>query len=214
MDRWIDTAHTAFVLVGVIAFAASGATLAVQKGMDLVGIAALACVTAVGGGITRDLLIDAPVAALQDPLLLPVALLGAAVVVVSAGRVRLPRRTMLVFDAVGLGVFCVEGAVKAVAFGLNPYAAALAGAVTGVGGGVIRDVLASDVPAVFQIGTRLYVVPALLGAGAASALWASGHSNSITLAVVAAAVSAVRLASLRFRWDARLPRRLERGQPD
>ena len=167
----MGVAHTAFVLAGVFAFAVSGALQAVQKRMDVVGLASLAVVTALGGGLLRDLLIGAvPPAALTDGWLLVVALAGAAVVFLAHGRVRLPRRPMLVFDALGLGLFCVEGTIKGLAFGLDPYAATIVGTLTGVGGGVVRDMLSSEVPSVFRQGSRLYVIPALAGAAAAAAL--------------------------------------------
>ena len=116
---------------------------------------------------------------------------------------------MLVLDAIGLGLFCVEGTVKALGFGLNPYAAAVVGMLTGVGGGVIRDVLAGQIPSVFRHGSRLYVIPALAGGGVTAALWTAGQVSIVALLGVAAAVSAIRIASLRFRWRAASPRALD-----
>ena len=206
MNRWIDLAHDVFVLAGVVAFAVSGALQAVRKRMDVVGICSLGIVTAVGGGILRDLLIGAsPPAALTDWTLVPIALGGSLVVFFSHGRWRLPRRPMLVFDAIGLGLFCVEGTVKALGYGLNPYAAAVVGMLTGVGGGVLRDVLAGEIPSVFRRGSRLYVVPALLGAGVTATLWTLGRPSLAVLLLVAATVTAVRIASLRFSWRAASP---------
>lgn len=207
VTRWIDLAHDLFVLAGVIAFAMSGALQAVGKRMDVVGICSLGIVTAVGGGILRDVLIGAvPPAALTDWTLVPVAFGGSLVVFWSHGRWRLPRRPMLVLDALGLGLFCVEGTVKALGFGLNPYAAAVVGMLTGVGGGVLRDVLAGEIPSVFRHGSRLYVIPALAGGGVTAALWIAGAHSLAALLAVAAAVSAIRIASLRFRWRAASPR--------
>jgi len=207
MERWVGVAHTAFVLAGVFAFAVSGALQAVQKRMDVVGLASLAVVTALGGGLLRDLLIGAvPPAALTDGWLLVVALAGAAVVFLAHGRVRLPRRPMLVFDALGLGLFCVEGTIKGLAFGLDPYAATIVGTLTGVGGGVVRDMLSSEVPSVFRQGSRLYVIPALAGAAATAALAPHAWWSIWASVIVAGAVSAVRIASLRFHWKAIAPR--------
>ncbi len=205
--RWIDLAHELFVVVGVLAFAVSGAAAALDKRMDLVGVLSLAAVTAVGGGIVRDLLIGAtPPAALTEPTLLVVAVVGGLAAFLAHGRLPMPRRPVLVFDAIGLGLFCVEGTVKAAAYGLSPYAAALAGTITGVGGGLLRDVLASEIPLIFRADTRLYVVPALAGSATAAWLVAAGAASVWTLALVAAAVTAVRLLSLRFRWNAPAPR--------
>jgi uncharacterized membrane protein YeiH len=201
--RWLDLAHQGFVLIGAVAFAVSGAAAALAKRMDLVGVLSLAAVTAVGGGIVRDLLIGAtPPAALVDPSQLVAAVLAGLAVFLAHGRVRMPRRPVLVFDAIGLGLFCVEGAVKGTAYGLSPYAAALAGTITGVGGGLLRDVLARDIPMIFRTDSRLYVVPALAGAAGATALVGVGAAAAWTLAAVAGAVTAVRLLSLRFRWNA------------
>ena len=101
-------AHDVFVLAGVLAFAMSGALQAVGRRMDVVGICSLGVVTAVGGGILRDLLIGAvPPAALTDWTLVPVALVGSLIVFWSHGRWTVPRRPMLVLDAVGLGLCCV-----------------------------------------------------------------------------------------------------------
>ncbi len=207
VTRWIDLTHDLFVLAGVVAFAMSGALQAVGKRMDVVGIASLGIVTAVGGGILRDLLIGSiPPAALTDWTLVPVAFGGSLIVFWSHGRWRLPRRPMLVLDALGLGLFCVEGTVKALGFGLNPYAAAVAGMLTGVGGGVLRDVLAGEVPSVFRHGSRLYVIPALVGGGITAGVWTAGFYSLATMLTVAAGVSAIRIASLRFRWRAASPR--------
>ena len=215
VTRWIDLAHDLFVLAGVIAFAMSGALQAVGKRMDVVGICSLGIVTAVGGGILRDVLIGAvPPAALTDWTLVPVAFGGSLVVFWSHARWRLPRRPMLVLDALGLGLFCVEGTVKALGFGLNPYAAAVVGMLTGVGGGVLRDVLAGEIPSVFRHGSRLYVIPALAGGGVTAALWIAGAHSLAALLAVAAAVSAIRIASLRFRWRAASPRAMAEGPLD
>lgn len=214
VTRWIDLAHDLFVLAGVLAFAMSGALQAVGKRMDVVGICSLGIVTAVGGGILRDLLIGStPPAALTDWTLVPVALAGSLVVFWSHGRWRLPRRPMLVLDALGLGLFCVEGTVKALGFGLNPYAAAVVGMLTGVGGGVLRDVLAGEIPSVFRHGSRLYVIPALAGGGVTAAIWTAGLYSLLALLAVAAAVSAIRIASLRLGWRAASPRALDEDPP-
>ncbi|MBK8470078.1 MAG: TRIC cation channel family protein [Actinomycetales bacterium] len=113
---------------------------------------------------------------------------------------------MLVFDAIGLGLFCVKGTTKALEFGLNPYAAASVGMLTGVGGGVVRDVLSQEIPSVFRHGSRLYVIPALAGGGLTAALWVSGNAHLWALLAVALAVSFVRIGSLRFGWNAAAPR--------
>ena len=150
-------------LVGIFVFAISGALVAVRKDLDVFGVLVLAGTTGLGGGFLRDVLIDAtPPAALADwrYLLVPVA---AGLLTFwfhpALGRME---RTVTVFDAFGLGLFCVTGALKALDYGLGPVPAALMGMVTGIGGGMARDVLAGRVPAVFR--GELYATPALAGA--------------------------------------------------
>src|SRR5512146_680365 len=133
-------------LVGIFVFALSGGLVAVRKGLDVFGVLVLAGTTGLGGGFLRDVLIDAtPPAALGDwrYLLVPVA---AGLLVFwfhpALGRME---RTVNVFDAFGLGLFCVTGALKALDYGLGRLPAALMGMLTGIGGGMARDVLASRV---------------------------------------------------------------------
>jgi uncharacterized membrane protein YeiH len=198
---WIAVVREVFMMVGILAFAISGALLAVQKHMDVVGMAGLAAVTATGGGMMRDVLIGAtPVAALVDWWMLLVALGGAAIVFVLHRWMSKLDRAVLVFDAIGLGIFAVEGARKAVEHGVPPVGAALVGMLAGIGGGMLRDALANDIPAVFRKESRLYLVPALLGASAASASVWLGWGNWAVLAVIAGFVCALRIASELLRW--------------
>jgi uncharacterized membrane protein YeiH len=160
-------------LLGIFVFAISGALVGVRKGFDAFGVLVLAGTTGLGGGFLRDVLIDAtPPAALADwrYLIVPV---GAGLVTFAfhptLGRLE---RVVDVFDAFGLSLFCVTGALKAVEYGLGPVPAALMGMVTGIGGGMVRDVLAGRPPDVFS--SSLYATPALAGAAIAVALDHSG----------------------------------------
>jgi uncharacterized membrane protein YeiH len=190
-----------FHAVGVLAFAISGALLAVQKRMDLVGIAGLAVVTATGGGMARDVLIGAtPVAALTDWWMLAVALGGAALVFLLHRWMSRLDKAVLVFDAIGLGVFVVAGASKAMQLGVGPVGAAFVGMLTGIGGGVLRDALANDIPAVFRRDSRLYLLPALLGSSAAAAAIALGAGHWLLIMGIAALVSTLRIASELLGW--------------
>ena len=134
-------------LAGIFVFAISGALVGVRKRFDIFGVLVLAGVTGLGGGFLRDVLIDAtPPAALADwrYLLVPVAA-GLITFVFHPALGRL-ERVVNVFDAAGLGLFCVTGALKALDYGLGPVPAALMGMVTGIGGGIARDLLAGRVP--------------------------------------------------------------------
>jgi uncharacterized membrane protein YeiH len=167
-------------LVGIFVFALSGGLVAVRKHLDIFGVVVLAGTTGLGGGFLRDVLIGAtPPAALADwrYLLVPVAAgLTTFAFHPALGRME---RLVAIFDAAGLGLFCVTGALKALEYGLGPVPAALMGMVTGIGGGMARDLLAGRVPVVFS--SELYATPALAGAA-----WAVlAHEQGWALWVVA-----------------------------
>ena len=186
---------------GVIAFAASGALEAKRREMDAVGIITLACCTAVGGGMIRDVLIGAiPVAALVDLWMLALSVLAALVVMVLVRtweRLRIP---LLLCDAVGLGMFTVDGALKGLAFGLHPASAVVVGVITGVGGGILRDILAREVPIVFRWRSPLYVVPALLGGALIVGLSLAGWAGIAGMLGTAGLIVAIRVVALRYGW--------------
>jgi uncharacterized membrane protein YeiH len=192
-------------LVGIFVFAVTGALVAVRKNLDIFAALVLAGVTGLGGGFIRDVLIDAtPPAALTDwrYLLAPVAA-GLLTFAFHPAIGRL-ERVVTVFDAVGLALFCVTGALKAVEYGLGPVPAALMGMVTGIGGGMMRDVLAGNVPVVFE--GNLYAIPALSGAVVAVLL---DRTDLPVLVVASAGFSTClvwRLLALVRGWSAPLPR--------
>jgi uncharacterized membrane protein YeiH len=195
-------------LGGIFVFAVSGASLAGRKGFDAVGIVVLAIATSLGGGMIRDVLIgDVPPAALREQSYLGLALAAALVVLVAHSFVERLARPVLVFDAAGVGLFCVVGAAKAMESGLRPASAVLLGTITAVGGGVIRDVLARDVPAVFQPGTALTAIPAAAGAAATVIAWEADVYGAVAAVAIAVAVFIVRLLAMRFGWQAPTARR-------
>ena len=150
-------------LVGTFVFAISGASAAARQRLDVFGVLVVAFVAGNFGGITRDLLIGAvPPAALDDGRYLLVSLLAGMITFRWHGVVDKLRHPVLIFDAMGLALFAVAGTQKALAFGLHPVMAALLGMLTGIGGGVMRDVLLNRVPAVLR--ADLYAVVALAGA--------------------------------------------------
>jgi uncharacterized membrane protein YeiH len=146
--------------VGTFAFALSGATLAVQKRFDIFGVLFLAFVVAVAGAVTRDVLIGAvPPAAIGTWHGFAIAMAGGLATFLAYPLVRLLSRPVLLLDAIGLALFAVTGAQKALAYGIDPIMAAVLGMISGIGGGMVRDVLAGDVP--FVLRTDLYAVAAL-----------------------------------------------------
>jgi uncharacterized membrane protein YeiH len=150
-------------LVGTFVFAISGATAGVTRRLDLFGIVVLSFVTGNVGGITRDILIGSvPPAAISDWRYLAVSLLAGVITFCWYSAVDRLRSPVLVFDAAGLALFAVSGAQKALAFGLNPVMAALLGMLTGVGGGMMRDLLLAEIPTVLR--ADLYAIAGLAGA--------------------------------------------------
>src|SRR5581483_2540071 len=130
---------------GTFAFALSGAALAVEKKFDVFGVLFLAFVTAVTGGVARDVLIGAvPPEAIAHWRAFAIALAGGVATIVGYPLVSALKRPVLVLDAIGLGLFAVTGAQKALIYGIDPAMAAVLGMVSGIGGGMVRDVLAGE----------------------------------------------------------------------
>jgi uncharacterized membrane protein YeiH len=207
-DSGFATLERVLELLGLFVFAISGGMLAVRKGFEVVGVTALAGTTALGGGIIRDLVLgDSPPVAFRDVWYLVVPLSAAVVVFVGHRWISSAvHRSVLVFDAAGLGLFTVTGAVKAASFGTTAVGAVLLAVVTAVGGGILRDVLANDQPQLFQAESRLYAIPAAVGATIVVATVRNDVYSGVIGAGVAAAVFAVRVAALHFGWRAPRPR--------
>ena len=176
-------------LAGTFVFALSGAAAGVKHRLDLFGVLVVSCATATAGGITRDVLIGAvPPAALRDWRYLGISVVAGFMVFLSSPRPERQQRLrnlILTFDAAGLALFAVSGTQTALGYGLNPVMAALLGMLTGIGGGMLRDVLVSDIPAVLH--SDLYAVAALAGA----LVVVAGHVLNAPPAVSALAGAAV-----------------------
>jgi uncharacterized membrane protein YeiH len=150
-------------LAGTFVFALSGATAGVKRRLDLFGVLVLSFAAANSRGIVRDLMIGAvPPAAISDWRYLAVSVLAGVLTFWWYPIIDRRRNPVLVFDAAGLALFAVSGVQKALAFGLNPVMAALLGMLTGIGGGMARDVLLAEIPTVLR--ADLYAVAALAGA--------------------------------------------------
>jgi uncharacterized membrane protein YeiH len=151
-------------LVATFVFALSGAAVGVKRRLDLFGVLVLAFVASTSGGIVRDITIGAtPPASLSDWRYIAVACLAGLIVFAWNPIVERLRKAILLFDAAGLALFAVSGAQKALAFDMEPFAAVLLGALTGIGGGVVRDVLVNEIPTVLR--AEIYALAALAGAG-------------------------------------------------
>ena len=187
-------------LLGVFVFALSGATLAVSRRFDAFGVLFLASVAALGGGVARDVLLDVPPVALQDTSYLVVPLVAGALVFFFSPLVERLAGAVRLFDAAGLGLFVAAGTTKALDLGVGAVGAAALGCLTGIGGGVLRDVLAGVVPVVLR--REVYAVPALLGA----ALVIAGHGQGVRgpgiLAAAVAVVFGLRMLGVWQDWHA------------
>jgi uncharacterized membrane protein YeiH len=159
----VNTLLVAFDLGGTFVFALSGATVGVKHRLDLFGVLVLAFAAGNSGGIARDVIIGAvPPAAIIDWRYIAVSMLAGLVAFYRYRIINRLSSPVLVFDAAGLALFAVSGAGKALAFNAGPYAATLLGMLTGIGGGMVRDVLVGEIPTVLR--TELYAVAALVGA--------------------------------------------------
>ena len=194
-------------LIGVFVFALAGATAAVRQRLDLFGVLVLSSATALSGGIMRDLLIGAvPPAAFMDWRYLAAATLAGLVTFIWYQPIERLRNPVRVFDAIGLGLFAVAGTQKALAFGLHPVMAALLGMLTGIGGGVVRDLLLTRVPVVFQ--SDIYALAALAGALIVVLGDWLGWPAVPTAIAGALACFALRILAMWFNWSLPSARRL------
>ena len=195
-----STAVLALDLVGTFAFAISGATAGVRRQLDLFGVLVLSFAAATAGGIARDALIGAtPPDALADWRYLAVSILAGLVTFYGHGQVERLRNPVQMFDAVGLGLFAVSGADKALAFGLGPSGAVLLGMLSGIGGGIARDLLVAEIPNVLR--RELYAVAALLGAICVVAGDAMGWPATPTAVAGALTCFVLRFFAIRRNWQ-------------
>lgn len=187
-------------LIGTFVFALSGAASGVKNRLDPFGVGVLAFVAGNAGGVARDLLIGAvPPAAINDWRYVAVSLAAGGVTFLWYPSVRRLQPLVLLLDAAGLGLFAVAGTEKALAFGVNPLVSALLGMLTGIGGGVVRDLLVNEIPVVLR--ADLYALAALAGAGVV----VGGHLLHWppTATTIAGAILCVgmRLVAIRRGWN-------------
>ncbi len=195
----VTTFLVVFDLTGTFIFALSGAISAVKHRLDAFGVLVLCFVTGNAGGITRDIMIGAlPPAAINEWRYIAVSILAGLIVFFGYPLINRMSSPVLLFDAAGLGLFCVAGADKALAFHAGPVAATLLGMTTGIGGGMVRDVLVMEVPTVLR--TELYAVAALLGAAFTVGGQRLGLPLHVAAPIGAALCITVRLLALHYNW--------------
>jgi uncharacterized membrane protein YeiH len=196
----VSTLLVAFDLGGTFVFALSGATAGVKHRLDLFGVLVLSFAAGNSGGIARDLMIGAiPPAAISDWRYIAVSILAGLVTFYWYGIINRVRSPVLVFDAAGLALFAVSGAGKALAFHAGPVAATLHGMLTGIGGGMVRDVLVREIPAVLR--TELYAVAALMGAAVVVTARMLHLPSGVASTAGAALCFGLRLMAMRRGWQ-------------
>lgn len=186
---------------GTFVFALSGGALAVQKRFDLFGVLFLSWIVGVAGGITRDLLIGAvPPATVANWHDFAIAIGGGLLVFFAYPKEQALGRPILVLDALGLALFAVTGAEKAIGYGINPIMAAVLGMISGIGGGMTRDVLARQIP--FVLREDLYAVAALAAGGVVSIGSVLGVPPLWPMLLGATLCTLLRMMAIFFGWRA------------
>lgn len=210
-----------FVLetVGTIAFASSGAMIAIERNLDLLGIIVLGVITAVGGGMIRDLTIgNIPPALFRNPIYVWMALITVLILftvirfhpfILSGAFRNNYEKIMNIFDAIGLGAFTVVGIDTAVNAGYGEYhfLAAFLGVVTGVGGGILRDIMANQTP--FILKKHVYACASIIGA-ICYILIMDKVSYNLSMIICSLIVVLIRLLATKYRWN--LPTAVKKTQ--
>jgi uncharacterized membrane protein YeiH len=185
-------------IAGVIVSACAGVLEAGRRPFDLFGIVVVALAAALGGGSLRDMLLDRTVFWIADPIYLVVAILAGVATFVLARHVRLPARLFLVPDAIGLALFTVTGTQAAIMMGAPWVVASLMGVITGVFGGILRDMLCNEVPIVFT--SQLYATASWTGSLLLLGLHALGYPQDWSALAAFSCVLAVRLGAMHWNW--------------
>ncbi|MDP5041521.1 MAG: trimeric intracellular cation channel family protein [Paraglaciecola sp.] len=190
--HWVD-------LVGVAVFAVSGTLMAYKKNMDGFGVVVLASVTAIGGGTLRDMILDLPVFWVQDPSFF-YAILAAALITIIWLRTKntFPIGYLLFADAIGLAFFNVMGLQKALTYGASPLIAIALGTMTGVFGGLIRDVICREIPLVLK--GELYATACILGGACYMGAMSLNLSPVLCLSTGFAITLIFRLGAMKWHW--------------
>ncbi|KAA0918623.1 trimeric intracellular cation channel family protein [Dietzia sp. ANT_WB102] len=193
-----------FDLLGVFFFALSGNLLAARKDIDITGGLVLGLLAGLGGGIIRDALLGVTPLALAQPVYLVPPVAAAVVVYLIGSHIHRVQTLIVALDAAGLGLFCTFGTARALDHGMPVASALLLGVVTAVGGGLMRDVVANEIPAVFS-GSNLYVVPAATGAALTAVAVGTDTWGPVTATVLPCLVFAFRMVAWSRQWSVPAP---------
>ena len=193
-----------FDLLGVFFFALSGNLLAARKDIDITGGLVLGLLAGLGGGIIRDVLLGVTPLALAQPVYLVPPVVAAAMLYLIGSHIHRVQTLIVTFDAVGLGLFCTFGTARALDHGMPVASALLLGVVTAVGGGLLRDVVANEIPAVFS-GSNLYVIPAATGAALTAVAVETGIWGPVAAVVLSFLAFAFRMVAWFRQWRVPAP---------
>ncbi|WP_026473161.1 trimeric intracellular cation channel family protein [Alkaliflexus imshenetskii] len=190
---WLD-------YIGTMVFAMSGVLTAAERRLDLFGAMFIGVVTAIGGGTTRDLLLGVtPVTWLSTPIYLYIILAGVVLAMVFRPLLEKLRRTLFLFDTIGIGVFTIIGLEKALNLGVYPAVAVMMGMTSAVVGGVIRDTLTNEVPLIFH--REIYATACIAGALVYLLLRWVGIDAALNQLLTAGVIIIIRLLSIHFNWS-------------
>lgn len=196
---WLD-------YIGTMVFAMSGVLTAAERRLDLFGAMFIGVVTAIGGGTTRDLLLGVtPVTWLSTPIYLYIILAGVVLAMVFRRVLEKLRRTLFLFDTIGIGVFTIIGLEKALNLGVYPAVAVMMGMTSAVVGGVIRDTLTNEVPLIFH--REIYATACIAGALVYLLLRWVGIDAALNQLLTAGVIIVIRLLSIHFNWSMPILRR-------
>ena len=185
-------------IIGTIAFSVSGAVVGIKKKMDILGVATMGLVTAVGGGIIRDIIIGVvPPTAFRNPIYTFIAILTAIIVFLPfiSRRINLDRLIWVLTDSIGLGAFTMIGVSTGVSFD-NVFLEVFLGVITGIGGGVLRDICSGNIPMIFV--KHFYACPCIIGACICAVL--HRYNSDLAMASGFAVIVVLRLLAAKYRW--------------
>ena len=186
-------------LIGTFVFAISGTLAAAKKKLDLFGAAVLGFITAVGGGTIRDVLIGShPVSWMQDVNYLAVIIGGVLAGFFFKKHLQKLRKTLFLFDAIGIGLFTILGLQKTLSLGLSPVVGVIMGTVSAVFGGVLRDVLSNEIPLIFR--KEIYATACLSGGVLFLILEGFGLENDWNMLLTIAYIIVLRVLSIKKKW--------------
>ncbi len=190
-------------LIGTFVFAISGIRMAARKDLDIFGAAVIGFATAIGGGTTRDILLDAHPITWLSNIVYPIVILSAIpFTYFIRNRLNDIKKPLFLFDTIGIALFTISGMEKALAFGLNPFIAGIMGMTSAVVGGIIRDILCREVPLIFR--KEIYATACLAGALIFYVCLTLSVPQELNYVITTASIIGIRVAAIKF--DLHLPR--------